>query len=83
MRPSNLTLFVLEVALGLRPVTLQATMLVGVEQPVEVEASRPLVLGLEVRLGAVLAYPPCVLGELAVRYIRVLRTGVASKMLNR
>jgi hypothetical protein len=57
-------------------------MLAGVEQAVEVEASRPLVLGLEVRLGVVLAYPPCVLGELAVRSVRVLRGGVASKMLN-
>ena len=52
-------------------------MLLGVEQAVEVEARRPLVLGLEDGLGVVQADPPDVLGELAVGSRQVLR-GVRS-----
>ena len=49
-----------------RPVGLQATVLVGVEQAVEVEARRPLVLRLQDSLGVVQTNPPDVLGERAV-----------------
>jgi|SRR5215208_8037964 hypothetical protein len=50
-------------------------MLVGVEQAVEVEARRPLVLGLKDRFGVIQADPPDVLGELAVGPRQFLRGG--------
>jgi hypothetical protein len=57
---------VLVVELCPRPGVLQAAVLVGVEQAVQVEARRPLVLRLQNRLGVVQADPPDVLGERAV-----------------
>jgi hypothetical protein len=50
-------------------------MLVGVEQSVEVEARRPLVLGLQDSLGVVQADPPDVLGERAVGFCQGFRCG--------
>ena len=54
---------------------LQAAVLIGVEQTVEVEARRPLVLRLQDRLGVVQADPPDVLGELAVGARQGFRRG--------
>jgi hypothetical protein len=58
-----------------RPDVLQAAVLVGVEQAVEVEARCPLVLGLKDRLGVVKADPPYVLGKLTVGSCQILRCG--------
>src|SRR5918999_4042254 len=58
-----------------RPLSLQAAMLVGVEQAVEVEARGPLVLGLQDGLGVVQSDPPDVLGELAVGSHQILCGG--------
>jgi hypothetical protein len=49
-----------------RPLGFQAAVLVGVQQALEVEARRPLVLGLQDRLGIVQADPPDTLGERAL-----------------
>jgi hypothetical protein len=57
------------------PVGLQAAMLVGVEQAVQVEARRPLVLRLQNCLGIVQADPPDVLSERAFGTRQVLRSG--------
>ena len=65
----------MEGEIGPRPICLQAPMLVGVEQAVEVETRRPLVPGLQYRLGIIKAYSPDVLGQLAVGACQVLRGG--------
>ena len=65
----------LVVELGPRPLCLQAAMLVGVEQAVEVEARRPLVFRLQNSLGVVQPDPPNVLGELAVGARQGFRRG--------
>jgi hypothetical protein len=75
VQPVHLTPGVLVVELRPCPDVLQAAVLVGVEQAVEVEARRPLVLGLKDRLGVVKADPPYVLGELAVGSGQILRCG--------
>src|SRR5215212_11220160 len=62
VQPLDLAPCVLEVELRPRSVGLQAAMLLGVEQAVEVEARRPLVPGLQDGLGVVQADPPDVLG---------------------
>src|SRR5215217_2278620 len=66
VQPLNLTPGVLVVELRPRPDALQAAMLLGVEQAVEIEARCPLVLSLQDGLGIVQADPPNILGELAV-----------------
>ena len=76
MQPLHLAPRVLVVELGPRPVGVQATVLVGVEQAVEVEAGRPLVFCLEYRLGVVQPDPPDVPGELAVGARQGFRRGV-------
>jgi hypothetical protein len=53
----------LVVELRPHPGSLQAAMIVSVEQAVEVKARRPLVLRLQDRLGVVQADPADVLGE--------------------
>src|SRR5215210_5573932 len=73
VQPLDLTPCVLEVEIRPRPDVLKASMLVGVEQAVEVEARCPLVPGLQNRLGVVQAYSPSVLGQLAVGACQVLR----------
>ncbi len=75
MQPLHLTPRVLVVELRPRPGVLQAAVLVGVEQAVEVEARRPLILSLQNRLGVVQSNPPDVLGERAVGASQVLRSG--------
>jgi hypothetical protein len=55
VQPVHLASGVLVVELRPRPISLQAAVLVGVEQAVEVEARRPLVLRLQDRLGVVQA----------------------------
>ena len=75
MQPLHLAPRVPLVELGPRPVGLQAAVLVGVEQAVEVEARRPLVLRLEDRLSVVQPDPPNVLGELAVGARQGFRRG--------
>jgi hypothetical protein len=67
VQPLDLAPHVLVVEISSRSVGLQASMLVGVEQAVEVEARRPPVLGLQDSLCIVQADPPEVLGELAGR----------------
>src|SRR5215217_8220110 len=49
------------------------SMLLGVEQAVEIEARCPLVLGLQDRLSVIQADPPDVLGQLAVSACQILR----------
>jgi hypothetical protein len=66
VQPLDLAPCVLVVEISSRSVGLQAAMLIGVEQAVEVEARRPLVLGLQDSLCIVQADPPDILGELAV-----------------
>src|SRR5918994_2827487 len=66
VKPVHLTPCVLEVEIRPRPDVLQASMLLGVEQAVEIEARCPLVLSLQDGLGIVQADPPNILGELAV-----------------
>src|SRR5215208_4916952 len=75
VQPVHLTPGVLVVELRPRPDVLQAAVLVGVEQAVEVEARCPLVLGLKDRLGVLQADPPYVLGELTVGSCQILRCG--------
>jgi hypothetical protein len=65
----------LKVEIRPRPDALQAAMLSGVEQAVEVEAGRPLVLGLQDSLCIVQADPPDILGELAVGAYQLFRSG--------
>jgi len=66
VQPLDLAPSVLEVEISSRSVDLQAAMILGVEQAVEVEARRSLVLGLQDSLCIVQADPPDILGELAV-----------------
>jgi hypothetical protein len=75
VQPVHLTPGVLVVEFRPRPDVLQAAVLVGVEQAVEVEARCPLVLCLKDRLGVVKADPPYVLGELTVGSCQILRGG--------
>src|SRR5919107_505513 len=75
VKPVHLTLCILKVEIRSRPDALQAAMLSGVEQAVEVEAGRPLVLGLQDSLCIVQADPPDVLGELAVGAYQLFRSG--------
>jgi len=63
------------VELGPRPVGVEAAVLVGVEQAVEVEARRPLVFRLQNSLGVVQPDPPNVLCELAVGARQGFRRG--------
>jgi hypothetical protein len=75
VQPLNLAPGVLEFEIRLRPSVLQVAVLVGVEQAVEVEARRPLVLSLQNRLGVVQADSADVPSERAVGARRVLRGG--------
>src|SRR4051794_1673215 len=75
LQPFDLEFGVLEVELCPGHVILQAHVLFCVEQAVEVEVGRPLVLGLQDGLGVVQAHPPDVPGELAVGAREVLRGG--------
>jgi len=75
VQPLDLAPCVLEVELRPRPVVLQAAMLLGVEQAVEVEARRPLVPGLQDGLSVIQADPPDMLGKLTVGSRQVLRGG--------
>lgn len=76
MQPLHLAPGVLVVELSPRPVGVEATVLVRVEQAVEVEAGRPLVLRLEDRLGVVQPDPPDMLGKLAIRARQDFRSRV-------
>ncbi len=76
MQPLHLAPRVPLVELGPRPGGVEATVLVGVEQAVEVEASRPLVFRLQDSLGVVQPDSPDVLGELAVGGRQGFRRGV-------
>src|SRR5215203_1537693 len=67
VKPVHLTPCVLEAEIRPRPDVLQASMLLGVEQAVEVEVRCPLVLSLQNSLCIVQADPPDVLGELGAR----------------
>src|SRR5919112_2745480 len=75
VKPVHLTPCVLEVEIRPRPDVLQASMLLGVEQAVDVEGRCPLVLGLQDSLSIVQADPPDVLGELAVGSHQILCGG--------
>jgi hypothetical protein len=75
VQPLNLAPRVLVFELRSSPVGLQAAMLVGIEQAVQVEARRPLVLRLQNCLGIVQADPPDVLSERAFGNRQVLRSG--------
>ncbi|HEX2739532.1 MAG TPA: hypothetical protein VHM69_03735 [Rubrobacter sp.] len=75
MQPLHLAPCMLEVEISPPPVGLQASMLVGVEQAVEVEACRPLILGLKDCLGVIQANLPNVPGKLAVGCGQFLRGG--------
>jgi len=66
VQPLDLAPRVLEVELGSPSVSLQAPMLLGVEQAIEVETHSPPVLCLQNRLGVIQAYSQDVLGQLAV-----------------
>src|SRR5215217_2859223 len=66
VQPLDLAPCMLKVEIRPRPDALQAAMLIGVQQAVEVEARRPLVLGLQDGLCIVQADPPDILGQLAV-----------------
>ena len=72
MQPFHLALRVLVIKLCPSPEGLKAAMLVGIKKAVEVEASGPLVLGLQDRLGVVQADPPDVLGERTIGARQVL-----------
>ena len=65
MQPLNLAPCVLVFDLRPSSVGLKAAVLVGIEQAVQVEARRPLVLRLQNCLGIVQADPPDVLSERA------------------
>jgi hypothetical protein len=82
LHPLHLAPRVLVVELRPRPPGLQAAVLGGVEQPLEVEARRPLVFGPQDRLGVIQADPPDVLGEVAVGSDQVFRGG-AQPMVRR
>jgi hypothetical protein len=73
VQPFYLAPGVLVIKLCPRSIGLQVAVLVGVEQAIEVEASGPLVLGLQDRLGVVQADPPDVLGERAIGARQFLR----------
>jgi hypothetical protein len=75
VQPFDLEPGLLEIEIRLRPGGVQATMLVGVEQAVEVEVGRPLVLGLKDGLGVVQPDPPDVPGELTIGPRQVLCGG--------
>ena len=75
MQPLHLAPCVPLVELGPRPGDVEATVLVGVEQAIEVEARRPLVFRLQDSLGVVQPDPPNVLGELAVGARQDFRRG--------
>src|SRR5919107_1932128 len=72
VKPVHLTPCMLKVEIRPRPDALQAAMLVGVEQAVEIEARCPLVLGLQDGLSVIQADPPDVLGQFAVSACQIL-----------
>jgi len=75
VQPIHFAPGVLVVELCPRPDVLHASMLLGVEQTIEVEARRPLVLALKDRLGIIKSDPLDVLGELAVCACQILHCG--------